>query len=174
MERYRVINDQVQRTVKEVNRAIDGMGRPEYDYKLCVELATEGMQELVKLNNEFQSHLNAGTLSEKIEVYTETIWHLPTHDLIQYWRLLPESHNPEHLFPGCRGAFDFKDAARDREMDWPEAVFISPTLFLEGIAEEYRAAFQEHLDQQAQAAARQEQEYEDTRKYMEHYYEGGD
>jgi hypothetical protein len=141
MMRYRVLNDQVQRTVKEVNRAIDGMGRPDYDYKLCVELATEGMQEMVRLNNTFQEHLNAGTLSEEIEVYTETIWHLPTHDLIQYWRLLPGSKKPDHLFPGCRGAFDFKDAARDREDEWPAALFVSQALFLDAIGEEYKGLF---------------------------------
>ena len=147
MMRYRVLNDQIQRAVKEVNRAIDGMGRPDYDYKLCVELATENMQEMVRLQQEFQSHLNAGTLSEEIEVYTETISHTPWHDLIQYWRLLPRQVQPEKLFYG-QGAFDFKDAARDLETDWPGAMFISPSLFLAGIAEEFRGPFADALAQQ--------------------------
>lgn len=148
MMRYRVINDQIQRTVKEVNRAIDGMGRPDYDYTVCVELATESMQEMVRLQQAFQKHLDAGTLSEEIEVYTETIHHTPWHDLIQYWRLLPGSEKPEHLFPGCPGAFDFKDAARDRADEWPDAQFASATLFLDAIGEEYRGPFEDALKQQ--------------------------
>jgi hypothetical protein len=125
MKRHRALNDQIQRAVKHATRAIDGMGKPGYDYAWCVELATDGMNEIVALNTTFQAHLDAGTLLEEIEVYTETIWHLPTHDLIQYWRLLPGSDKPDHLFPGCKGAFDFKDAARDREDEWPEALYVS-------------------------------------------------
>ncbi len=138
MKRHHVINDQIQRTTKEVTRAIDGMGAPGYDYALCVELAIDGMQELVDLNHVFQIHLDAGTLSEEIEVYTRTIYHTPFHDLVQYWRLLPGSDKPEHLFPGCPGAFDFFDASKDRVDAWPNAVFVSSTLFLDAIAEQHR------------------------------------
>ncbi len=130
MKRHRVVNDQIQRVTKEVARAIDGMDKPDYDYKLCVELATAGMRELVELNRTFQAHLDAGTLLEEVEVYTETIYHTPWHDLIQYWRLLPGSDKLEHLFPGCPG-------------------FVSSTLFLDAIGEEYRAAFEDALKQEA-------------------------
>lgn len=144
MKRNRVINDQIQRTTKEVTRAIDGMGAPGYDYALCVELATDSMRELVRLQQEFQSHLDAGTLLDEVEVFTETIYHTPFHDLIQYWRLLPGSDKPEKLFYG-NGAFDFKDAARDRAFDWPNAVYISSTLFLDAIAEQHKSAFENAL-----------------------------
>ena len=147
MNRLRVINDQLQRAVAEVHRAIDGMERPDYDYKLCVELATESMQAMVALQQEFQKHLDAGTLSEELAVFTETIYHTPFHDLIQYWRLQPGSNKPEKLFYG-QGAFDFKDAARDRETDWPGAVFVSATLFLDAIGEEFRGPFADALAQQ--------------------------
>lgn len=150
MNRLRVINDQIQRTVAEVHRAIDGMGRPDYDYKLCVELATESMQKMVRLQQAFQKHLDAGTLSEEIEVYTKTIHHTPWHDLIQYWRLLPGSDAPEKLCAGP-GDFDFKDAARDRKMDWPTATYVSSTLFLDALGEQHQAAFAEILEQEKPA-----------------------
>lgn len=141
MKRHRVLNDQIQRVIKRVHIALDGMDKPENSYKACVEIATDGMQELAELQRTFQTHLDAGTLLEEIEVYTETIWHLPTHDLIQYWRLLPGSDRPEHLFPGCKGAFDFKDAARDRAYDWPGASYISPSLFLDAVSEQDKGLF---------------------------------
>jgi hypothetical protein len=141
MKRHLVLNDHIQHATRRANRALEAMDKPGYDYDLCVEVTRDAMHELAALWNEFQAHLDADTLLDEVEVYTETIWHLPTHDLIQYWRLLPGSPAPEHLFPGCKGAYDFKDAARDREDDWPNAVYVSPTLFLAALSEQEQGQF---------------------------------
>lgn len=137
MNRTTALTDAIKRTSAYYIEALDAIDKPGYDFNLCAETALRSMQEQVELNKEYQKHLDAGTLLDEIEVFTKTVWNTEPYALVEYWRLLPRHTEPETL-SGYRGDMDFLDAERNRAMQWPNAVYVSPGCFDMSVSESYK------------------------------------
>jgi hypothetical protein len=63
----------------------------------------------------------------QIEIYKSVERDTPTHSLISFHRLVPGALKVEVMFPS--GAFDYKDAFRDRREEWPNAIYVDDAPF---------------------------------------------
>jgi hypothetical protein len=67
-----------------------------------------------------------------VEIYRNVQHDVGTHYLISYRRLVPGALEVETMFP--EGAFDVKDADRDRRELWPNSLYVPASIFDQELA----------------------------------------
>lgn len=169
MNKSTALADAIRRCSQMGSDAIDAIDAPGADFDATARKALVFLKRQAELAKDFQAALDDGTLLNEIEVYTQTYYHGGPSTLVEYWRLMPGSSAPIQL-SGQRGYVDWTEATKHRRMAWPDAYFVTMGTFDLAVSDAYK---REHEVYRLHFGS-DSLERQDTQKYIEHYYEGGD